>query len=517
MSPPLPRGLYFNDPAQAMTRALHSFPGGLLLEPQKEITDRKMSILHPLPERMFLPLQQHIGLPAEPKVTAGDKVLKGQVIAQANGYVSVPVHASTSGKITDIGMYPTPNPLGEKALCIVLEPDGEDAWYEIKPTEKYDTVEPEQLQRLIRDCGIIGLGGAGFPAHVKLMEGVDNAVDTLIINGVECEPQITCDARLIQEKADYIVSGARMIRHAVQAEHCVIAVEDDMPAAYEALAALVDDDLELVRVPTRYPAGGEKQLIKALTGKEAPSGGLPIHIGIVIHNVATAAAVFRAVTRGEPIVSRYVTVTGRVNNPINLQVLIGTPVKDCLETCGYEHREENKVIIGGPMMGVHVTNLNMPVIKTTNCIIIEENTAPLKEMPCIRCGNCADVCPAELLPQQLYWHTKAGELDAAKKYHLFDCIECGCCAYVCPSQIPLVHYYRQAKSQIAAEEKRSRGADLARSRFMQKNNRLKNEAAGEETGETGPADDGKVDKKAYVKAAIERSKARRQDRKAPDD
>ena len=195
------------------------------------------------------------------------------------------------------------------------------------------------------------------------MEGVESAVDTLIINGVECEPQITCDDRLIQEKASYVVSGARMIRHAVQARHCVIAVEDDMELAYNALAGLVDDDLELVKVPTRYPAGGEKQLIKTLTGKDVPSEGLPIHIGIVIHNVATAAAVYRAVTRGEPIVSRYVTVTGKVDNPVNLQVLIGTPVKDCLTTCGYRFSEENKVIIGGPMMGLRVTNPNMPVIQ----------------------------------------------------------------------------------------------------------------------------------------------------------
>ena len=302
-------------------RELHDFPGGLRLEPRKEITDQKPSLLHPLPERMFLPLQQHIGLPAEPLVKPGDKVLKGQMVAQAGGYVSVPVHAGTSGKIIGLAEHPVPHPSLNQAPCIVLEPDGEDAWFDIRPTERYDTVEPRQLQKLIRDCGIAGLGGAGFPAHVKLMEGVDNAVDTLIINGVECEPHITCDARLIQEKASYVVSGARMIRHAVQAAHCVIAVEEDMPAAYEALAALVDDDLELVKVPVRYPAGGEKQLIKTLTGREVPSGGLPIHIGIVIHNVATAAAVFRAVTRGEPIVSRYVTVTGRVENPVNLQVL----------------------------------------------------------------------------------------------------------------------------------------------------------------------------------------------------
>ena len=502
-------------------RELHDFPGGLLLEPHKEITDQKMSILHPLPERMFLPLQQHIGQPAEPVVEIGDKVLKGQIIARASGNVSVPVHASTSGTITDIGNYPVPHPTIGKAPCIVLEPDGNDAWFDIQPTEEYDRIEPLRLQELIRDCGIVGLGGAGFPAHVKLMEGVENAVDTLIINGVECEPHITCDDRLIQEKASYVVSGARMIRHAVQARNCVIAVEDDMQLAYDALAGLIDDDLELVKVPTRYPAGGEKQLIRTLTGKDVPSEGLPIHIGIVIHNVATAAAVYRAVTRGEPIVSRYVTVTGKVDNPINLQVLIGTPVKDCLATCGYRPSENNKVIIGGPMMGLRVTSPNMPVIKTTNCIIIEENTPDHPEMPCIRCGDCADVCPEILLPQQLYWFAKTAEFDQAREYRLFDCIECGCCAYVCPSHIPLVHYYRHAKSQIAIEDKHSGEADLARQRFIRKNERSKIESTDRKAGRTGDGvnqkQNTKAEKKAYVQEALARTRAKRQARTARED
>ena len=496
-------------------RELHNFPGGLLLEPHKEITDQKMSILHPLPERMFLPLKQHIGQSAEPIAKIGDKVLKGQIIARSSGYISVPVHASTSGTITDIGDYPIPHPTISKAPSIVLEPDGDDAWYDIRPTEEYDRTEPAKLQELIRDCGIVGLGGAGFPAHVKLMEGVENAVDTLIINGVECEPHITCDDRLIQEKASYIVSGARMIRHAVQARHCVIAVEDDMQLAYDALADLVDDDLELVKVPTRYPAGGEKQLIKTLTSKEVPSEGLPIHIGIVIHNVATAAAVYRAVTRGEPIVSRYVTVTGKVDNPINLQVLLGTPVEDCLATCGYHHSENNKVIIGGPMMGLRVTTPNMPVIKTTNCIIIEENTPVHPEMPCIRCGDCVTVCPAELMPQQLYWYAKSAELDQAREYHLFDCIECGCCSYVCPSRIPLVHYYRHAKAQIGREEEQFREADLERQRYTQKTERTRDEEAarmaGKTTARAQPVQETRAEKEAYVQESLARNRAKRRD------
>lgn len=493
-------------------RELHDFPGGLSLQPHKEITDRKISVLHPLPERMFLPLQQHAGHAAAPVVSTGEKVLKGQVIARADGYVSVPVHASTSGTVTDIGPYPVPHPTTSTAPCIVLEPDGDDAWFDIKPAEQYDRIEPVKLQELIRDCGIVGMGGAGFPAHVKLMEGVENAVDTLIINGVECEPHITCDDRLIQEKASYVVSGARMIRHAVQARHCVIAVEDDMELAYNALAEVVDEDLELVRVPTRYPAGGENQLIKTLTGKDVPSEGLPIHIGIVIHNVATAAAVYRGVTRGEPIVSRYITVTGKVDNPVNLQVLLGTPVEDCLATCGYQHSEQNKVIIGGPMMGVHVTNPNMPVIKTTNCIIIEDNTPLRPEMPCIRCGDCAEVCPELLLPQQLYWYAKTEAFEQAREYRLFDCTECGCCAYVCPSHIPLVDYYRHAKSGLSLERENSRVAERLRQRFTRKNERLQSKASGVDKPwrNAGSGQESRAEKKSYVQAALARVRAKRQ-------
>lgn len=498
-----------------MTRMLHSFPGGLHLQTQKEISDQEISLQHPLPERIILPLQQHIGIASVPIVKIGDKVLKGQTIARANGYVSVPLHASTSGKIIDIGNYPVPHPVELKAPCIVIETDGEDKWFDIRPTHEYASVDPTELQAVILECGITGLGGAGFPAHVKLKEGVENAVDTLIINGVECEPYITCDDRLIQEKAHYIIAGTRMIRHAVQAKHCVIAVEDDMPAAYQALEKLIDDDIELVQVPTRYPAGGERQLIQVLTGKEVPSGGLPIHAGIVMHNVATAAAVFRAVTRGEPVVSRYVTITGEVENPRNLQVLLGTPVKACLEKCGHEDFDNCRIILGGPMMGVHVNDPNIPIIKTTNCILIKKKEPIPLEMPCIRCGNCVDVCPAKLLPQQLYWHAKTDNFDAAQQHHLFDCIDCGCCAYVCPSNIPLVQYYRYAKSKIIDEVRRHRGADSAHARFLARNQRFENEQQEQKIARQGQRPDESensislAEKKSYIEAAITRSKDRR--------
>ena len=494
-----------------MDRQLHRFHGGLQLQTYKELSDGDPSVLQQIPQRLILPMQQHIGIPAVPVVKVGDHVLKGQVIARESGYVSLPVHASTSGQVIDIGDYPVPHPSELKAPCIVIEADGEDRWFDIRPTHEYSSVDPRRLQEVIRECGITGLGGAGFPAHVKLREGADNEVDTLIINGVECEPYITCDDRLIQEKAGYIVAGTRMIRHAVQAKHCVIAVEEDMPQAYKALEPLVGDDIELVTVPTRYPAGGEKQLIQVITGKEVPSGGLSIHIGIIVHNVATAAAVYRAVTRGEPVVSRYVTITGIVDRPRNLQVLLGTSVKDCVTFCGFDDYEKCRIILGGPMMGMHVRNPDIPIIKTTNCIIIQDPPPDTPALPCIRCGRCADVCPIRLQPQELYRYARADEFESAHEHHLFDCIECGLCSYVCPSSIPLVQYYRYAKTKIAEEERRQRGAEFSRARFLAKNARVDRDlnSAGHTASPQASAATSLEERRQYIDAAVKRTREKK--------
>lgn len=501
-----------------MTRTLHRFSGGLRLDTHKHESRDVPSMLVPLPGQIILPLKQHIGLAARPLVNLGERVLKGQIIAEPEGYVSVPVHATTSGVVRDIGDYHIPHPFGIREPCIVIDVDGLDELFPIEAVTDYEALTPQALQEIIRDRGIAGLGGAGFPAHVKLKEGVDNAVDTLIINGVECEPYITCDDRLIREKAMYVVSGARMIRHAVNAKHCVIAVEEDMPEAHDALAEhLTDhDDIELVRVPTRYPAGGEKQLIQVLTGKEVPSGGFSINIGIIVHNVATAAAVYRAVTRGEPLISRYVTVTGEVKTPRNLQVLLGTPVSDCLKLCGYEDSDDTRIIVGGPMMGTQVRDCNIPVTKTTNCIIVRRKIPPIQELPCIRCGRCADVCPVNLLPQQLYLYAKADRFDETRQHHLFDCIECGCCSCVCPSHIPLVQYYRYAKFEIALEEQRRQGATRAEQRYLNRKRRLQQrqedkqqQKAGSTTTATESADTD-ADRKAFVRAAVARTRSRKE-------
>ncbi len=501
-----------NEPHNKNKRQLQQFFGGLKLETCKTLTNDKQSLITPLPDRIFLPLRQHIGNPAVPLVKQGDKVLKGQKIAEANGYISVPVHATTSGKVLEIGSCATTQEKTEQVPCIIIEPDGNDDWFDIKPVTDYLSVDPRQLQHLIREAGIVGMGGAGFPAHVKLNEGTVTAIDTLIINGVECEPYISCDDRIIREKASYIVKGTRMLQHAIQAKHCVIAVEEDMPEAFDALNTLIDDDIELVKVPTRYPAGGEKQLIKVLTGKEVPSGGLPIHIGIVMHNVGTAAAAYRAVTRGEPLVSRYVTVSGDVNDPRNLQVLLGTPVEHCLAQVDYQAQDNQVVIMGGPMMGKHIHDISMPVIKTTNSILVTSEFIHSLEIPCIGCGQCVDVCPAKLLPQELFAYARVKNMQQTRELHLFDCIECGCCAYVCPSNIPLVQYYRQAKQDIAIHEQQQTEHNHARTRYEARNQRLNTtdeRFIKKQTVASAKNTSDLQDKQSYIQAAVERMKQKR--------
>lgn len=452
-------------------RLLYSFHGGLELKNFKQLSNNQESFITPLPERIILPMQQNIGAPAVPSVKKGDRVLKGQKIATANGHVSVPVHASTSGKVIEIAEQITP-PNNTPQLCVIIEPDQEDRWFDVEAVDDYMSIDPKNLQHLIREAGIVGMGGAGFPACVKLEEGTNSTVNTLIINGVECEPYISCDDRIIREKAHYIVAGTRMLRHAVQAKYCVIAIEDDMPEAFDALKKLVDNDIELVKVPTHYPAGGEKQLTKILTGKEIPSGALPIDIGVIIHNVGTAAAAYRAVTRGEPLISRYVTVSGNVKNPRNLQVLLGTPVEHCLQQVGYQPSAEDIIVMGGPMMGKNLQNIAMPVIKTTNSILVTKAQPMQNALPCIKCGKCVDVCPAQLLPQELFLSSQAKNWEKTQEFHLFDCIECGCCAYVCPSQIPLVQYYREAKIEVSQYEKQSKQYQYVNTRFEARQKRL---------------------------------------------
>ncbi|MCK5386194.1 MAG: electron transport complex subunit RsxC [Gammaproteobacteria bacterium] len=478
-----------------------------------------------LPKKLILPLKQHIGHAAEAIVNIGDLVLKGQMIAAAKDYVSTPIHAPSSGKIIAIEKHLIPHPSGIASDCIVIETDGKEQWIECTTHSNYHQLEASAIRNIIRDAGIVGLGGAGFPSFIKLNPGPGNVIETLILNGAECEPYITCDAMLMQEQGRKIIDGLNIMRHALQATRCVIAVEDNKRAAHTMLVNALQEHeaeyIEVIQIPTLYPAGGEKQLIKTITGKEVPSNGLPINIGVVCHNVATAAAIATAVLEGKPLISRYVTVTGEgIEHPRNLNVLFGTPFSALIDYCGRNIKAE-KFIIGGPMMGFEVAEDNIPVIKTSNCILVQrKETKPDYVMPCIRCGKCAEVCPAQLLPQQLYWYARAKNFDKTQDHNLFDCIECGCCSYVCPSHIPLVQYYRFAKTEIYALEQEKKKSDIARQRhefrqFRMERKKAENEERKRQKREllkkvSGEKDNAEDAKKAAIAAAMARVKAKRE-------
>ncbi len=504
---------------------LWSFHGGVDLPGHKQESTTRPVEAAPLPKRLVVPLSQHLGAPAEPVVAVGDKVLKGQMIAEPGGFVSAPLHAGSSGTIVAIEEHPVPHPSGLSAPCIIIETDGRDTWADRERKTDYRQLEPAVIREKIRQAGIVGLGGAGFPAFIKLNPG--KTIKTLILNGAECEPYITCDDMLMRERAEEILHGLLIIRHAVQAQHCIIAIEDNKPEAERTLQKALQtigsdaDNIEIVMIPARYPAGGEKQLIQTVTGQEVPSGGLPVQVGVVCHNVATAAAVCRAVEHGEPLLSRIVTITGgAVAEPRNLEVLIGTPVMELLARCGTDFSSLQEVIMGGPMMGIALANHEVPLVKTGNCLLtvkrgeMEQHPAVL---PCIRCGNCADACPVSLLPQQMYWHSRASDFDKIQEYDLFDCIECGCCAYVCPSNIPLVHYYRFAKSEIRSQQEQKRKADIARERHEHREQRLAREKA-ERAARHARKKPGTTDenKKAAIQAAVERARASKQGAKPED-
>jgi Na+-translocating ferredoxin:NAD+ oxidoreductase subunit C len=503
---------------------LHRFPGGLRLESHKDLSTRNPITRLPLPKRLILPLSQHIGIAAVPLVKPGEHVYKGQMIATAEGYISAPLHASSSGTVVEIANHPVPHPSGLSAPCIVIETDGRDEWLpDLAAAEDPLAIDPAELRSRIRNAGIVGLGGAGFPAAVKLNTGLEHHIELLVLNGAECEPYISCDDMLMRERPTQVIEGLRILRHVLNAAQCVIGVEDNKPEAIAALRAVLaksgDEGIEVVAVPTRYPAGGEKQLIQVLTGLEVPSQGLPVDLGILCHNVGTAAAVQQLMAKGRPLVSRIVTVAGDgVAEPRNLEVPIGTPIAELIDFCGGYRPGVQRLLMGGPMMGIALPSDQLPVIKTCNCILVathETLPATGAQLPCIRCGECAVACPANLLPQQLYWHAHARDLDAVQEYDLFDCIECGCCAQVCPSHIPLVQYFRFAKTEIWDQEREREKADIARQRHefrLERLEREKREKAERHKQKRKALDApaGKDDpRKAAIAAALERVKARK--------
>ncbi len=499
---------------------LYRFNGGLVLPGHHELSTSLPIEPAGIPPVLVIPLLQHIGETAECLVKEGDHVHKGQIIAAPRGNVSVPVHASSSGTVVAVEERPFPHPSGFNFPNVVIETDGRDEWAE----HTYTLPDYRQLSRVrlldhIRAAGIVGLGGAGFPTQVKLSSGSGDRIDLLVINGVECEPYISCDNMLLQERSREVLEGTRILQHILQPRDCVIAIEADMPKAEAALRAAVsaaaDTGIKVISVPVRYPSGGERQLIRVLTGREVPSQGFPSDIGILCQNVGTTAAVYRAVIRNHPLVSRIVTVTGAgVKQPRNLEVLIGTPFSYAVEACGGYSDAVDRLLMGGPMMGFAVNTDEVPIIKATNCILAvthEEMPPPAAALPCIRCGKCTEVCPADLLPQQLYWFAHSGNLDAAQDYSLFDCIECGCCAYVCPSHIPLVQYYRHSKTEIWNAEKQKKISDIARDRHQAHQARLERikreraeRLAARKRAVSGKDAAGEEAKQAAIQAALER-------------
>jgi len=455
--------------AHIAEKDLAGFHGGLKLAGHKQLSNSTAISIMQQSSEYIIPLQQHIGAISLPLVKPGDRVLKGQMLAKPDNLVSAAVHSPVSGVVTDIKQHDVPHVSGLDDLCIFIENDFKDEWIKREPVgDDYNQCTSSCLRKIIRDAGIVGLGGATFPSSVKQTE---MHLDTLILNGAECEPYITCDDVLMRERAEEILSGGDIIGHVIKARQCVIAIEDNKPEAIKAMQAAVDKDgtgfFQIKVIPTLYPSGGEKQLIKIITGEEVPKGRYPADLSVLCHNVATAYAIYRAVYFAEPLISRIVTITGHgVKQPQNIEVLIGTPMKACIQHCGGYTEDSDELIMGGPMMGFSLNSDAMPVAKASNCLLltVKSETRHKQQMPCIRCGRCVEVCPANLLPQQLYWYASSHNTDRLLEHNLFDCIECGCCAYVCPSDIPLVQYYHHAKTTIWQQQRERKSSDISRLR-----------------------------------------------------
>ena len=466
----------------AATFDLGKLHGGLRLDAHKSESTGLPIQTPPLPRQLILPIDQHVGDPAEPLVGIGERVLKGQLLAESSGPLGAPVHASSSGKVVAIELSPVAGRHGEPAPCIVIECDGDDraveSWEEPIPVSE---LPADTVLRKILQGGIVGLGGAVYPTAQKLMQAVSCDLDYLILNGAECEPYISCDDMLMRERAREIVSGAQILLHALQLDRACIVVESDKPEAIRQLAAAMtdsgDERLALRQIPTIYPSGGEDQLVQLVTNREVPCGGLPTDIGCLVQNVGTAAAIHDWLQNGEPLISRITTVTGDgIANPMNVRARIGTPISELANFAGGYTENARHLVIGGPMTGKSVSTDQVPLVKASNCILVMSDlpaTGP--ELPCIRCGECAAVCPVKLLPQQLFWYACADNEEQLRTHGLTDCIECGCCDLVCPSHIPLTYDFRMAKARIRELADEKARAERARHRFEARNERLQRE------------------------------------------
>ncbi len=437
---------------------LFHFRGGIHPKEYKHLTTENAIHHLPLPKRLYIPLLQHIGLPAAAQVKVGEKVLKGQLLAHSQGPISAPVHAPTSGTIMAIDEFTAPHPSGLPVATITLEADGLDRWIKLNAVGDPFTLSAEKVAERVAAAGIVGMGGAAFPSAVKLGASKRAPVHTLVINGAECEPYLTCDDRLMRERPRQAVEGVRIMMHALKAENAVIVIEGNKRMARDAVskACKAYKELTVVSVPTRYPMGSEKQMIQTVTGYEVPAGGLGADIGVMVHNIGTAYAVYQALRLGKPLISRIITVSGgAIAHPKNLQVLIGTPISALLDFCGGFKDKPGRLLMGGPMMGQVLPTIEVPVVKGLNGVLAltTEEIGSAKTGPCIRCGRCISACPIGLLPLEMAVRVRCDDFRGALAYGLIDCIGCGSCAYICPSHIPLVHYFNYAKGELELRQR----------------------------------------------------------------
>lgn len=456
--------------------------GGIHPEYRKELSSEKAIVALPMPAELFIPLQQHIGAPAEAMVRAGDLVKKGQMIARSQGVVSAPQHAPTSGRIKAVAQIAAPHPSGLPQPTIIIEPDGKDEWAELPaPISDPFAVDRETISERVAASGIVGMGGATFPSAVKLSLGIQHKLEILLINGAECEPYLTCDDRVMREHADEVVDGARIMAHALGAPKVVIGIEDNKPQAIAAMnkAAAAHPNVEVAAVPVQYPMGAERQLAQAITGRETPVRKLTAEIGVVVHNAATARAVHHAVRFGRPLISRVVTVSGKaVREPKNIEAPIGAMVSDLIAFCGGLSTTPWRLVNGGPMMGAPLSNLEIPVVKGTSGILAltagETNDQPAS--PCIRCGACVTICPCGLVPVEMSAFIRKDHLDVAAKLGVQDCFSCGSCSWVCPSHIPLVQYFNYAKGMLSAQAREANKNERVKTLAEARNIRLEKAA-----------------------------------------
>jgi len=461
------------------------FHGGIHPKGNKEATCGKPIEVFPLPEYLYLPVQQHIGAAAEPEVAVGQRVLKGQLLAHSQGAVSAPIHSPTSGIVERIENLPAPHPSGLPVKTIVIKTDGKDEWVSTSAPIDPFKLSAADIALRVGAAGIVGLGGATFPSAVKLNLRDKHAIHTLVMNGAECEPYLTCDDRLMQERAEQVIDGTRIMQMALGAGKIIIAIESNKKDALNLMrdAAAKFSDIEITKVPTRYPMGSEKHLIKAVTGKEVPAKSLSADIGMIVHNVGTAYAVHKSVRFGLPLLSRIVTVSGgAIREPKNLEVPLGTRVADVIDYCGGFSQQPSRLLVGGPMMGQVLPHIQVPIVKGSSGILalsgneVSDNVVS----PCIRCGSCVSACPCGLLPLEMAKRANKGDFNGAVAYGLMDCIACGSCAFVCPSHIPLVQYFNFAKGSLLEKQQADKKTAETRRLSEMRNQRLEREKRAKE-------------------------------------